>query len=257
MLTKNIPVQINKMILSYYDNNKKGPVVLFIHGTASAKVMWEKQYEILNGTNYRVIGIDLRGHGNSPYDGGDCTINDHIFDLSETLSFIGINEPIAIVGHSFGAVLAVRFAEEYPNMVNRLLLISFPAKISKILHRYYDWLLGKPIEILKKKIKLVLNLPLKTRHKLAISADVKIVRQIWKESLKWDFVSQPPKINCPVYLSVGRFDYIALKSMVKKIHEELPNSSYKVFNWSSHTCMDDEPKEFNKWILTALSATIS
>lgn len=241
------------MLLSYFDNKKNGPAVLFIHGTASANDIWEKQYKVLNKSNYHVIGVDLRGHGKSKDPGGICTTEDHTEDLKETLEYINIKEPIIIVGHSFGAVLAVKFAEKYPSLVAKLLLVSLPAKVPKILLRYYQWFLGKPIELLKKKINLILKLPLKKKYKLAMSADFNVVRQIWHESLNWDFLKCVPKVSCPVYLSVGRFDYIALKSMVKKLHKELPNSSYKVFNWASHTCMEDNPREFNKWVLTALA----
>lgn len=241
------------MLLSYFDNKKSGPAVLFIHGTASAKEVWEEQYDLLNQSQHRVIGIDLRGHGKSNNPGGLCTIDDHVNDLKETVEHLKINSKIIIVGHSFGAVLAMKFAEKYPEIVSRLLLVSLPTRIPKILKRYYDWLLGKPVEFVKKTINLILKLPLKKRYKFAVSTDLNIIRQIWRDSFQWDFLTFVPKVTCPVYLSVGRFDYVALKGMVRKLHKELPNSSYKVFNWSSHTCMEDEPIEFNKWILSALA----
>ena len=246
----------NKMKLSYFDNKKSAPLILFIHGTASAHEMWDRQYKSLSATHFRVIGIDLRGHGKSSNPGGACNLDDHISDLKETLDHIEIKEPIAIVGHSFGAILAVKFAEKYPELVSRLLLVSLPARVPWILIKYYKWLLGKPLEILNKKINLILKLPVKRRLKLAISTDINIIREIWRESMKWDFLNQVPKINCPVYLSVGRFDYVALRSMVKRLHQELPNSSYKVFNWSSHTCMEDEPAEFNNWVLSSLALPV-
>src|SRR3989338_4020806 len=241
------------MILSHYENKKQGPVILFIHGTASANEMWEEQYEILNKSHYRVIGVDLRGHGKSKDPGGIGTMQDHVNDLKETLGYLQISEPIIIIGHSFGAVLAMKLAEQYPHLVMKLLLVSLPARIPKLLLQYYRWFLGKPIEYLKKKVHLLLKLPLKKRHKFAFTTEINVIRQIWRESLNWDFVTQVPRLNCPVYLSVGRFDYVALKSMVRKLHNELPNSTYTIFNWSSHVCMEDEPREFNKWVLAALA----
>ena len=242
------------MKLSYFDNKKSGPIILFIHGTASAHEVWEKQYSSLSASHFRIIGIDLRGHGSSTNPGGICTIEDHINDLKETLDHINIKEPITIIGHSFGAILAAKFAEKYPDLVSKLLLVSLPARIPRILIKYYKWLLGKPLELLNKKVKFILKLPVKKRLKLAVSTDINIIREIWRESISWDFLKQVPRIYCPVYLSVGRFDYVALRSMVKRLHQELPNSSYKVFNWSSHTCMEDEPVEFNNWILSSLEA---
>ena len=245
------------MKLSYFDNMKSGPIILFIHGTASANEVWERQYRCLSKSHYRVIGIDLRGHGKSANPGGICTIDDHINDLKETIDLMEIQGPITIVGHSFGSVLAVKFAEQYPNLVLRLLLVSLPARVPKILIKYYKWLLGRPLELLSKKVNLILKLPVKKRLKLAVSTDLNIIREIWRESTRWDLLQEVPKINCPVYLSVGRFDYVALRSMVKKLHEELPNSNYKVFNWSSHTCMEDEPGEFNRWFLSALAIPVN
>lgn len=240
------------MLLSFFDNMKNGQPVVFIHGTASANDVWEKQYNLLGASNYRLIGIDLRGHGKSKNPGGVCTIDDHVNDLKQTLDYIGIQEPVTIIGHSFGAVLAVKFAEEYPRDISKLLLVSLPTKISKLLTFYYQWLLGKPIEFLKTKINFILKLPIKRRYKLAITSDLDIVRQIFRDSLNWDFLSHKPKISCPVYLSVGNFDYVAQKGHLKKLHHEIPNSKYKVFKWASHTCMEDSSKEFNHWLLSVL-----
>lgn len=241
------------MLLSYFDNKKAGQVALFIHGTASENGIWEKQYKLLNKSNFRVIGIDLRGHGKSVNPGGTCTMNDHVNDLKETLDYIGINEPIVIIGHSFGAVLGVKFAEMYSELVDKLLLVSLPPRVSRILLLYYKWFLGKPIKFMKKKLSIFSKIPVLKRYKFAMNADLSIIRQIWRDSLYWDFLTNRPKVQCPVYFSVGRFDHIALNSLIKKLHKELPNSSFKVFNFAAHNCMDDQPGEFNRWILSALA----
>ena len=160
---------------------------------------------------------------------------------------------MTIVGHSFGAVLALKLAERHPELIEKLLLVSLPPKIPEILKKYYNWLLGKPVEFIKKKINLILKLPLKKRYRLAVTSDINIIRQIVRDLANCDFINSVPKVKCPVYLSSGRFDYVALKSQIKRLHNELPNSSYKVFNWASHCCMEDQPHEFNKWILAALA----
>lgn len=240
------------MILSFFDNKKSGVPVVFIHGTASANDMWEKQYKILNKSDFRTIGIDLRGHGKSVHPGGTCTPDLHMEDLKDTLEHLLINEPVVIIGHSFGAVLAMRFAEKYPDKVLKLLLVSLPPKVPQIWHRYYEWLLGKPVEFLTKQVNFLLKLPLKKRHKFALISDMTVVRQIWIDSTSWDFLASPPKVSCPVHFSVGRFDSIALKGSIKRLHRSIPNSSYKVFDFASHACMEDQPKAFNQWILSSL-----
>ncbi len=240
------------MILSFVDNKKSGIPVVFIHGTASANDMWETQYKVLKKSDFRIIGIDLRGHGKSVHPGGVCDSDMHMDDLKETLEHLSINEPVIIIGHSFGAVLAFRFAEKYPEKVLKLLLVSLPPKVPQIWHSYYKWLLGKPVDLLTKKVNLLLKLPLKRKHKLALISDMTVVRQIWIDSVSWDFLSKTPIVHCPVHFSVGRFDSIALKSSIKSLHKSIPNSSYKVFDFASHTCMEDQPKAFNQCILASL-----
>lgn len=241
------------MILTCFDNKNTGPIVLFIHGTASSNEVWQNQYNLLKNTEYRLVGIDLRGHGSSANKDSSGNLEDHLTDLKETLDYLKIDKPATIIGHSFGAVLAIKFAERYPNSVKKLLLVSLPTKISPILHKYYKWLLGKPLELVKENCNFLEKLPLQKTAKLAIKADISVVRKIWSESKKWDFLNQTPKVLCPIHLSVGRFDYIALKSRVVGLHKKLPNSTCKVFNWASHNCIEQARDEFNKWISILLT----
>ena len=240
------------MLLSYFDNKKKGPVVLFIHGTASANDLWENQYKLLDKWNFRLIGVDLRGHGKTKNPGGICTLKDHLSDLKETLNYINLKEPVTIIGHSFGAILAAKYAEKHPDEVNKLLLVSLPARVPRLLCLYYKWLLGRPIRFLRKRINFIMKLPILKRYKFAICSDINILRQIWKDSLYWDLLLKLPKVNCPVHFSVGKFDYIALKSVVEKLHRLIPNSTLKVFERAAHSCMEEQPKEFNSWVITTL-----
>lgn len=240
------------MILHFFDNKKEGEPVIFIHGTASAHDIWEEQYRLLQKTKYRVIGIDLRGHGNSSNAGGICSIEDHINDILETLNFIGIEKSITFVGHSFGAVLAVKIAESFPQRVKKLLLASFPPKVPRIMCLYYKWFLGKPAKFLRKEMKWITKLPVLKRYKVALHSDLRIIRQIWRESLYWDFIKNKPNVKCPIYFSVGRFDNIASSNLIKELHFKIPNSKFTEFKWAAHSLMEDQPKEFNEWILSIL-----
>lgn len=245
------------MLLQYFDNNKKDPLIFFIHGTASNNTVWDKQYELLDKLGFRVIGVDLRGHGLSKHNGGVCTMDDHLNDLKETIDFLQIKDKIIFVGHSLGAVLAIKFAEKYPNLTSKLLLVSLPIRVPRLLCFYYRWLLKNPFRILRQNMKFIAWVPFLKKVKIALGTDLNILWQIWKDSMIWDFLSQIPKVKCPVYLSVGRFDYISLKSQVKIFHGLLPDSNCKVFKWSFHNCMEQEPDEFNKWLLVTLAIPIS
>lgn len=240
------------MILSHYDNKKDGPPVLFIHGTASAKGLWEDQYELLKKSNHRVVGVDLRGHGESQHSGGPCSIEDHLNDLIETLEYLEINKPITLVGHSYGAVISVKFAEVYAKKVERLLLVSMPVKVPRTICLYYRWFLGSPVKLIKKKLGWLKKYPILEKYKFALSTDLRVIRQIWKESLYWDFLKKKPRVSCPIHFSVGTYDVVAICDLVKKLHGHLPNSKYTEFKWSTHDVIKDQPNQFNSWILSTL-----
>jgi pimeloyl-ACP methyl ester carboxylesterase len=50
----------------------------------------------------------------------------HIAAIHETLSTIGLSKPVSLAGHSMGALLALRYAAEYPAFIDKLLLIGIP-----------------------------------------------------------------------------------------------------------------------------------
>jgi pimeloyl-ACP methyl ester carboxylesterase len=78
----------------------------------------------------RVLLYDLRGHGKSQrapsgYDLG--TMAGDLEALSEDLG----EGPIDLVGHSYGALVALRFALDHPSRVRRLCLVEAPLPPSK------------------------------------------------------------------------------------------------------------------------------
>ncbi|MFC9507738.1 alpha/beta fold hydrolase [Streptomyces sp. NPDC057002] len=62
---------------------------------------------------YRVLGIDLPGHGRSP-DISPWSIPAVVRDIAETLDAHGVPEAV-VVGHSLGGMVAVEYARAYPD----------------------------------------------------------------------------------------------------------------------------------------------
>jgi pimeloyl-ACP methyl ester carboxylesterase len=63
----------------------EGPVALLIHGvTSSSRTWWRVAPELVRG-GYRVLAVDLRGHGASPRAGDDLVLGDLTGDVLETL----------------------------------------------------------------------------------------------------------------------------------------------------------------------------
>ena len=88
--------------------------------------MWQ-DYVPLFSENYRVITIDLLGHGDSDCLGYVHSMEDNANMLHEVLKHLHIQKAI-IVGHSMGGYVGLAFAELYPTEIQKLVLLNSTSK---------------------------------------------------------------------------------------------------------------------------------
>ena len=99
-----------------------GPVLLLVHGMAGSSENWTHVIELL-ARNHTVIAPDLPGHGGSAPGGGDYSLGSHATTLRDLLVSLG-HERATIVGHSLGGGIALQFTYQFPEMTERLVLVS-------------------------------------------------------------------------------------------------------------------------------------
>lgn len=99
----------------------EGPVVLCLHSSTSSSKQWTKLTEHLTHS-YQVIAPDLYGYGDSPEWNLDQTLSlgDELNLLQPVLD--GICGPFHLIGHSYGAAVALTLAHEQPKRVRSLTL---------------------------------------------------------------------------------------------------------------------------------------
>jgi 3-oxoadipate enol-lactonase len=86
-----------------------GQVVCLTHSLASDGGMWAEQLPPLLASGYRVLRLDMRGHGGSDAVGGDYTMAQLADDVAGSLDFLGIAR-VQFVGLSIGGMLGQAFA---------------------------------------------------------------------------------------------------------------------------------------------------
>ncbi len=118
--------------LSYLEMGRvDGPCVVFIHGFGADLLTWQLCLVPL-AAQYRLIALDLPGHGRSSPDVGSATLEFMTGWLDETFTALNISEA-HIVGHSMGAKIALGFVLSHPHRVASLSLIS-PAGLGGEFH---------------------------------------------------------------------------------------------------------------------------
>ncbi|MCX4834803.1 alpha/beta hydrolase [Streptomyces sp. NBC_00006] len=100
----------------------EGPAVLLIHGVGASSAHWEDCFAAL-ARRHTVIAPDLLGHGDSAKPRADYSVAAYANGLRDLLGVLGV-ERVTLVGHSFGGGVAMQFAYQFPERVDRLVLIS-------------------------------------------------------------------------------------------------------------------------------------
>ncbi|WP_163398411.1 alpha/beta fold hydrolase [Flavobacterium fluviatile] len=109
-----------------YSDTGKGTAIVLLHGFLENKKMW-KDYVVLFSQNYRVITIDLLGHGESECLGYVHEMEDNAKAVNEVLEHLKIGKAI-ILGHSMGGYVGLAFAELYPDKIEKLVLLNSTSK---------------------------------------------------------------------------------------------------------------------------------
>ena len=130
-------VEINSIQFYYRDWGGSGQEIVLLHGLASNSRIWDLVAPILS-ENFRVIALDQRGHGLTSKPLGGYDFNTVINDLDGFLGKINFNNPI-IIGHSWGAMVALSYAEKNIYKSKGLCLIDGgTTEISSHGFKYYE-----------------------------------------------------------------------------------------------------------------------
>lgn len=107
----------------WYGCNGQGHPVVFLHAFAVTHEMWFPQIPALSNAGYKVIGVDLRGHGLSSAPPGPYILSDLVMDVHNLIQHLKLGK-VCLVGLSTGGRVATRLALDYPDDISELVLVS-------------------------------------------------------------------------------------------------------------------------------------
>lgn len=99
----------------------KAETVILIHGMHSDSETWETTKDALCKKGMRVVTYDLRGHGDSVAMGDDYSMEVMAKDLEALRRSLGVKD-VHLIGHSYGARIALKYSESFPGRVKSLVL---------------------------------------------------------------------------------------------------------------------------------------
>lgn len=121
-----VALHIQRLRRQSDEEQPEGPVVVFIHGLVVDN-MSSLYYSLANPVaqeGAEAILYDMRGHGRSDSPATGYTLEDSMADLVGLLDAMDLRAPVHLVGHSYGASVALRTALTHPGRIASLVLIE-------------------------------------------------------------------------------------------------------------------------------------
>lgn len=215
-----------------------------------------------------VVFYDQRGTGKSfPLkEGVSCTFVDQISDLEEIRSHLNLNQ-MDLLGHSWGGFLAMAYVARHPSFVRRLILVNsgapklqdnvflfedvYPEAVKRQKAEEFGMEMGDE-EAIKAYITEYLSMLFVSNEKkdqFIAQADPKwyihkVNQKLWSDADKFDLTPELSKFAQQTLVISGRFDMNVATSVAYKIHKEITNSTFKVFEQSGHMPFFEEEEAF-------------
>lgn len=105
----------------YYQSQGEGQPLLIIHGLFGSSDNWRSMAKYF-AKWYQVISVDLRNHGRSFHSDTQSfqAMADDIYQLCQQLGLPKVH----VLGHSLGGKTAMKFAELYPELLDKLIVVD-------------------------------------------------------------------------------------------------------------------------------------
>ena len=123
----------------HYQQVGQGPDVVLVHGITGNLAVWHLHLVQALADRYRLLTYDLRGHGLSSAPAHGYSADDMAEDLRLLLDALEIERPV-VVGHSFGADVALYLAAREPGRVSRVVAIEAALPAMEQVRDHAQWI---------------------------------------------------------------------------------------------------------------------
>jgi len=233
-----------------YEDSGQGRAIVFIHGWAATRRFWSGQLADLS-KRFRVVALDLRGHGDSDKNlEADYTVDRMSNDLDELIRSLGLRDYV-LVGHSMGGAIAVKHAER--KGASSLVLTGVSTSIEGGLSLLSLEILMKFRGLAEKVV---------TPRMFALGADERLLEFVRRESAKssvevlmkvmrqvagTDLKPLIGNVKIPALVVAGERDSVAPSEQQKRL-AQLLGARFVVLEGAGHNLMLERPSEFSRTI---------
>jgi pimeloyl-ACP methyl ester carboxylesterase len=260
-------IQIKGVNLHYelYQHSKKKPVLVMLHGFLSSSFSFRRLIPFLK-EEYTILSIDLPPFGKSEkstrFTYSYSNIAYVVCDLIRSFHFSKVN----LVGHSMGGQICLYIAKQAPDLVDKLVLLcssGYMKRMPKSLIYssylpYFHFIVKRKLAkqgVLHNLRNVVHNHELIDQEMIDGYTEPFLDNRIFMGLTRMirhregDLPSEElKKINHPVFLIWGEKDRVVPISVGKKLHQDLPNSSFVSIKNTGHLVPEECPEKVYEYI---------
>jgi len=222
-------------------------VIIFVHGLGESHETWKEQIPFFKNLNFKVIALDLRGHGLSEIPKKKIEMEDFAEDVLAVLRNEGV-EKANFVGYSMGALVVLETYKKNPSLFKKLVLEAFvpqypPAQTEVLINMSMDEIASQVAEYavwreapkeLKEDIYRIIS---RTNKEVYIESAEAATSKAY-DSVLYD-------IEQPTMLIYGQYDFICPPEIGEQVKEKIRNCKFVVFENIGHMPHRENSEKFN------------
>ncbi len=258
-------IHVNDIEL-YYEEYGQGQPVLLIHGLGSSSLDWERQTPVFSD-KYKVVALDLRGHGQTDKPPGPYSMSIFANDAAELIKSLGLG-PVHVVGISLGGMVTFQLAVDSPNLVKSMVIVNTnPEFLVQTIKDHWQVFMRTMLvrlfgmrkmgEVLSKRLfskpeqEYLRNEFIERWSKNDPKAYIASMRTI----INWSVADQLQNIDIPTCVIAADEDYTSVDSK-KSYVDRMPQAELVVIEDSRHATPVEHPEEFNQEVILFLSKQV-
>lgn len=246
--------------VTYRIAGKGKPAVVLLHPAFADGRAFKPQFQALCA-RYRVIAIDLPGHGHTRISGPRVDPPPSMANVADAITDIFFAEGVSsahVVGVSMGGLVAQDFGRRYPRLTRSVTVVgSFSVTDAVAIaaqRRQMLTLLPMVLFRLEKFRRYVVNTATFTDHGRALmSAMVAGFERADLRTMKGLNVimdaSRTDELRCPLMIAVGEHDLAVIHESAERWRAAVPSAHTVVFAGAGHCVNMDEPEQFNAAVI--------
>ena len=268
-------VSVEGAELHYIIEGKGTPCIGLGHSESQRRILSQ---ELRN--HFRWVFMDLRhdAQSNSSLEISKITLDTYLDDIDKVRRTLGLDKT-AVFGHSIHSLIALEYARKYPKNTTHVVMSGFtPYSLAGVADEFWESDASSERKmILKQNMEKIAEdelsrMPSKERvvktymamaPKLfydptydlswiyeVVESNQDIARHLFQVIFKdYDIAKRPGRVETPVFLAIGRYDYLCPYFIWDDRKDVLPNLSYNLFEKSGHFPMVEEQELFDKKLI--------